>query len=205
MASVSTHGPAALAVYLVATLAGCAPGFVRLPPSLAPAAAIVVLGNRPPTDAAGHVMPETDRRVRAGVALYERGLAPRLVLTGGPAPHDRVEAEVMRDLAIHLGVPAAAILIEPTARDTIDNARESVRLLCADDSPAPCQPDIILVSSPYHLVRAQSLFECAGATVQPAPTPVPDSPAYRMRATWHEHLVRLVYAFSPDPCAAARP
>ena len=38
-----------------------------------------------------------------------------------------------------------------------------------------------------------------------APAPIPDSPAYRMRATWHEHVVRLVYALGPDACAAARP
>ena len=203
MAPVSTRGLSAAVISLLMTAPACAPAFVSAPLALEPAAAIVVLGNRPPTDPDGRVMPETDRRVRAGAALWRRGLAPTLLVTGGPAPHGQVEAHVMRDLAVQLGVAADAILLEPTARDTIDNARESVRLLCAA-TPAPCRPRVILVSSPYHLERATALFTCAGADVQPAPAPIPASPAYRMAATWHEHVVRLAYAFS-DPCAAARP
>jgi len=91
--------------YFVLGLMSCTRGLVPAPRPLRRADVIVVLGNRPPVDAEGNVMSETRRRVEAGVALYDAGLATELLMTGGPAPHDRIEAEVMRDLAIELGVP----------------------------------------------------------------------------------------------------
>jgi uncharacterized SAM-binding protein YcdF (DUF218 family) len=167
-----------------------------------PAAAIVVLGNRPPLDAEGRVAPETARRVRRGVELFERGLAPILLVTGGPAPHGGTEAEVMAGYAEALGVPPEAIVREPRARDTAENARYAVELLC-EGEPEPCRPSVIVVSSPYHLRRAVRLFECAGAEVQHAGTPIPDDRGYQASFTAYEYGVRLYYVFV-DACARAR-
>ena len=170
-------------------------------PTLVPLVAtetIVVLGNRPPVDEAGNVRLETRQRVEAGVRAYRRGLAPVMVMAGGPAPSGHVEAEVMRELAISLGVPARAIRIEPRSMDTIENARFTVELLC-EGRPEPCRPSIILVTSPYHLERASHLFECAGARVQIAPADVPATVGRRFR----EGMVRLGYGFA-DPCERAR-
>ena len=181
---------------------GC--GSTLLPPTtpLRQADAIVVLGNRPPTDAAGHVMPETRRRVERGVALFHAGLADTLVMTGGPAPHGRVEAEVMRDLALSLGVPAEAVRVEPRSTDTIENARYTVALLC--EGEALCFPSVIVVSTPYHLERAGHLFACAGARVQLAGTEIPLEPGYARRLAFTERVVRVYYALF-DECAAASP
>lgn len=183
-------------------LGGCA---ARLTPPRSPlrtADAIVVLGNRPPVDEAGDVMPETRRRVTHGVRLFHRGLAEHLVFTGGPYRDGIIEADVMRALALTLGVPAQAIRIETTSRDTIGNARETVRLLCERETH--CLPSLIIVSSPFHLQRAGRLFECAGARVQLAETPIPDDPGYRRRFVLSERLIRLAYAFI-DECDEARP
>ena len=186
-----------LFAFSVAPLVSCGHGHVQR--ALRSADAIVVLGNRPPTDAEGNVMPETRRRVTRGVALYRAGLADALLMTGGPAPHDRIEAEVMRDLAIELGVPASAIRLEKRSTDTIENARHSMALLCDE---APCYPSVIVVSSPYHLERARRLFECAGFRVQTAETEVPEGP-YGRRFSFSEMMVRFAYAFI-DECARAR-
>ncbi|MFK7998163.1 MAG: YdcF family protein [Polyangiales bacterium] len=190
----------ALLVTVVAGLS-CTRGFVPTAQPLRQADVIVVLGNRPPTDAEGNVMPETRRRVTAGVELFHAGLAEGMLMAGGPAPHDRVESEVMRDLAVELGVPAEVIRIERRSRNTIENARNTLEILC--DGAAPCYPSIILVSSPYHLRRARYLFECAGARVQTAASEDPGG-SYGRRFVFSEHMVAFAYGFV-DECRDANP
>ncbi|MEM9067306.1 MAG: YdcF family protein [Myxococcota bacterium] len=159
--------------------------------------AIVVLGNRPPVDDTGAIRPELRRRIETGVALFQAGRAPILVVTGGVAPSGHVEAEVMRDHAVSQGVPQGRIRMEPNARDTIENAGFTLRMLCGDDPH--CAPSIIVVSTPFHLPRARRLFECAGARVQLAPTPIPEDPAYGRRLRFSERLVEVYYGFI-DEC-----
>src|SRR5271169_6400 len=92
------------------------------PRSVAKADAIVVLGCKPAA--------RLRRRVERGVRLYQEGVAPVLLLSGGgsgPEP----EAELMRGIALAYGVPQAALLIEPHSRDTVGNARETALLLRA--------------------------------------------------------------------------
>ncbi len=185
----------------------CAYGLVpELPDELRPADAIVVLGNRPPVDAEGRVRAELRRRVERGVQLYQQRRAPVLVMTGGSAPEGQVEAEVMRDLALRLGVPPGDIRLESSSRDTIENAGYTLALLCGDDPH--CVPDLIVVSARYHLARAERLFECAGARVQLAAAPLPhesdpDHVHYERRFAAGERVVRLYYGFI-DPCERAR-
>jgi uncharacterized SAM-binding protein YcdF (DUF218 family) len=113
-----------------------------------------------------------------------------------------VEAEVMRELAIALGVAAEAIRVEGRSRDTIENAGFTLALLCGD-RPA-CEPRLLVVSSHFPLPRAGELFECAGARVLTAPTPLPDDePGYAETFTRSESFVRFAYAFV-DPCLRAR-
>lgn len=168
---------------------------------LSPADAIVVLGNRPPRTAGGAVAPETARRVRRGAELFARGLAPVLVVTGGPAPGGGSEAEVMSAYARELGVPADAIREERHARDTADNARLAIELLC--EGQRDCAPRVIVVSSPYHLRRARRLFACAGARAQVAAAELPDDIGYQVSFAAYEYGVRIAYVFI-DACGRAR-
>ncbi len=181
---------------MLVVLFGCAT--VPPPQALGPADAIVVLGNRPPVEPDGSVRFETRERVEAGVRVYRRGLAPILLMAGGPAPSGHVEAEVMRDLAIELGVPPEAIRIEPRSTDTIENARFSVAILC-EDQPEPCVPEVIVVTSPYHLRRAEHLFECAGAQVQIHGADVPTQPFH----VFSESFIQVMYGFIPECRRAA--
>ncbi len=163
--------------------------------------AIVVLGNRPPVDARGHIRPELRRRVETGVRLFREGRAPLLILSGGPAPSGHVEAEVMRRFAIALGVPPQRIRVEPWSRSTAENAAFTVELLCGDDPL--CAPSLILVSSPFHLPRAERLFACAGARVHRGATPIPRDRKYQRRAALYETLAEI-HAGSRDPCRRIR-
>jgi len=187
---------------LCVLLVGCGGSALRVAEApLYRAEAIVVLGNRPPVDAEGRVRPELRRRIEKGVALYHAGIAPRMVMTGGVAPSGHVEAEVMREHAVSLGVPASAITLEPRSRDTIENAGFSVALLCGADRR--CVPSVVVVSTPFHLRRAERLFECAGAEVQLAPAEVPEDPEYARRLTFYEGIVRVYYGFI-DECGRVR-
>jgi len=164
---------------------------------LSHADAVVVLGHRPPSTSGGAVAPETDRRMRRGAELYRRGLAPLLIITGSAE-----EAQVMVSRANELGVPASAIRVDRHARDTADNARNAVQLACGGQSA--CAPRLIVVSSAYHLQRAQRLFVCAGAQTQVAAAEIPDDRLYQISFAAYEYGVRFAYVFY-DACARARP
>lgn len=113
--------------------------------------AIIVLGN--PADSDGNPTPEQLARVTEGVREYERGVAPRLILTGGAAHNQFVEARVMARSAEAEGIPASAIFIEPDAKNTIQNACYSVRIMKAHGWRSA-----EVVSSASHLPRAGLIF-----------------------------------------------
>lgn len=90
------------------------------------------------------------------VGLYHRGMAPLIVFTGATSRTTRErmprgEAEHYRDRAMELGVPAAAILVEPNARNTGENIRFS-RTLLAERRVAVSS--VLLISKPYEERRA---------------------------------------------------
>ncbi len=99
------------------------------------------------------------RRIDRGIRLYQEGAAPHLLLSGGgvgPVP----EAEIMRRIALARGVPETALLVERGSRNTLENARESARLLRAHGGRS-----VLLVSDRSHLPRAALLFRLAGLRV----------------------------------------
>ena len=121
---------------------------------LQPADAIVVLGAQLRAD--GSPTGALDERVRAGVDLWRRGLAPVVCMTGG-GPPGRVEAEIMARRARQLGVPESALRIERQARNTAENARFSAALLLPEG-----RRRVWVVSQPFHLRRALLLFRKYG-------------------------------------------
>lgn len=136
------------------------------PEARAPLGAIVVLGCRLRPD--GTASAALRRRVARGVALYQEGRAPVLVLSGG-GTSIVPEAEIMRRLARAAGVPEAALAIEPRSRNTLENARETAQILHERGLSA-----ILLVSDRVHLPRAALLFRRAGvkiAALAAAPPP----------------------------------
>jgi uncharacterized SAM-binding protein YcdF (DUF218 family) len=113
--------------------------------------AIIVLGS--PADWDGNPTPEQLARVTEAVHEYERGVAPRLILTGGRTLHGFVEAQVMARSAEAEGVPASSILMEPEARDTIQNACYATRIMKAHGWQSA-----EVISAASHLPRAGMIF-----------------------------------------------
>jgi uncharacterized SAM-binding protein YcdF (DUF218 family)/glycosyltransferase involved in cell wall biosynthesis len=87
-------------------------------------------------------------RVARAVELYRAGHAPRLVFSSGYA-FAFAEADVMRQLAVELGVPPSAIVLETQAASTYENVVFVARILQAGGWQSA-----ILVTSPYHTRRA---------------------------------------------------
>lgn len=124
-----------------------------------PADAIVVLGA--PLAPSGALSAIGEERVRTGVELWRRGLAPILCLSGGAAGQlshgAEREADAMAARARELGVPDASLRVERESTSTADNARRSAALLAADGCRRVC-----VVTQPFHTRRARYWFRRAG-------------------------------------------
>jgi uncharacterized SAM-binding protein YcdF (DUF218 family) len=152
--------------------------------------AIIVLGN--PADSDGNPTPEQLARVTEGVREYERGVAPRLILTGGAAHNQFVEARVMARTAEAQGIPATAIFIEPEARDTIQNACFSERIMKAHGWRSA-----EVVSRASHLPRAAMIFNELPLEwrTHAAPPLGPESAAYQWGVSAVEDVKTVRYLF----------
>ena len=106
---------------------------------------------------------EAADRIFAGIDLIKENKAPVLVLTGGKLPWSvgKPEGEYLRDIAEKLGVPSNIILLTENVQNTDQEAKAVAKLLNKK------VPNIILVTSAFHMPRAQKVFESAGIAVSP--------------------------------------
>jgi uncharacterized SAM-binding protein YcdF (DUF218 family) len=161
-----------------------------------PAAAIVVLGA---AQYVGRPSPVLRARLDHAIELWQAGLAPKLIVTGGRGEGDTTsEAAVSRRYAIRRGVPDSAIVLENTGRTT----RESLRGVAAIMNGQP-RRDVILVSDPFHMLRLAIVARRFG--LEPLTSPTRTSPISQKREqAWsyvlNESLkVPVVYLFERNP------
>ena len=114
--------------------------------------ALLVLGS--PTNPDGSPSPEQRTRVAAAVDEYRAGVAPLVIVSGGAAHNGYVEADTMAKLAMDAGVPAAAVVEEGSARNTVENIWFGVAILKSRQGHS-----VEVVSSPSHLPRAALILE----------------------------------------------
>ena len=88
---------------------------------------LIVLGT--PADADGNPSPRELARVTEAVQEYERGVASRIIFTGGAVANRFVEAHVMARTAEAQGIPASAVLEDPQARDTMENTCNALGIM----------------------------------------------------------------------------
>lgn len=106
------------------------------------------------------------QRVVEGITLQRKLHGSKLVLSGGsgdPGRPELSEAEVMKGVAISLGVPPEDIIVEAEARNTL----ESVELLKNHFRKGE---KVLLVTSAFHMGRALGMFKKNAINVFPAPT-----------------------------------
>lgn len=114
----------------------------------------------------------TSARTAEAVQLYKAGWADRFIVSGaardtaGPS-----NAQVMKQEAIEMGVPAAHITIEEQSRTTRENAEQTRHQVGGENIRR-----LIVVTSPYHQRRATIEFERANPGVKIVSHPVQDDP-----------------------------
>jgi uncharacterized SAM-binding protein YcdF (DUF218 family) len=147
-------------------------GATRIAGADAPSAdAIVVLsGGRvvAPGRAAISEWDDPDRFF-GGLELFQAGKAPLLIFTGGWFPYAAsapLEGDVSASYARAMGVPADRIITTGRVVNTLEESR-AVAALVKGRTPAVSR--ILLVTSAFHMARAQQMFERAGFTVVPFP------------------------------------
>ena len=108
---------------------------------------------------------EASDRIFAGIQLMIEQKAPLLVLTGGKLPWSVgiPEGEYLKEIAIKYGISEHSIQITENVQNTDQEAKAVASLLKQRD------PKIILVTSAFHMPRAQKVFEASGLLVIPFP------------------------------------
>ena len=114
---------------------------------------IIILGGG--IDSDGNPEPVLQSRITEGVREYERGVAPRIIVTGGEQK-GYIQANVMARVAQAQGVPASAIVVEPKAENTIQNACFSARIMKQHGWNSA-----EVVTSAPHVARAGIIFSRA--------------------------------------------
>lgn len=152
---------ALLALYLVVTFAQV--WWTSRQDDAVDAQAIVVLGA---AQYDGTPSPVFRARLDHALELYEQGLAPTIVVTGGNQPGDRfTEASASADYLVEAGVPAEAILREDEAHNSYDSLVGVRDLLVSRGLTR-----VLLVSDPFHSLRIRLIAQELGLVAYVSPT-----------------------------------
>jgi len=149
-----------------------------------PSDAIVVFGA---AQYAGHPSPVFRARLDHAYDLFQRGVAPVVITTGGSGDDPTFsEGGVGHDYLMHRGIPEPRLIAETQGSDTASSA-ERVAVIMRTNRMRSC----VAVSDAYHVFRIRKLLEHEGVKVYVAPRP--DS---RPRSVWQRGLAVLREAAS---------
>lgn len=124
--------------------------------------AILILGA---AEYHGRPSPVLRARLDHGLALFQRGFAPRIITTGG-AGGDPVftEGEVGRDYLIRRGVPPENIIVEDEGSSTAHSIAATGEILRRMDLHS-----CVVVTDWYHVYRAKRMLQRSGITAYGSP------------------------------------
>jgi uncharacterized SAM-binding protein YcdF (DUF218 family) len=116
---------------------------------------------------AGRPSPVYRARLDHGYELFQKGMAPVVITTGGSAQDpDFSEGSVGRDYLLRRGVPEQALIAETQGSDTAQSAARVANIMRANGMRT-----CITVSDAYHVFRIRALLEHEGVQVELAPRP----------------------------------
>ncbi len=150
--------------------------------------AIVVFGA---AEYSGRPSPVYRARLDHAYALYERGLAPVVITTGGAGKDPQFsEGQVGRDYLESRGIPDAGLIAETQGGDT-DQSAQRVAVILRANGMHSC----VLVSDAYHMFRAKQMMNAQGITVyiSPRPDSIPKTTFGRFLAALRESFSYLLY------------
>jgi uncharacterized SAM-binding protein YcdF (DUF218 family) len=150
--------------------------------------AIVVLGA---AEYVGRPSPVFRKRLDHAYDLFEQGMAPVIITTGGAGKDQKFsEGQVGRDYLEELGVPDVSLIAETQGGDT-DQSTQRVAVILRTNGMKNC----LLVSDAYHLYRAKKMMAAQGITVYVSPRPdsIPKTVAGRFFSLMRESFSYLMY------------
>ena len=128
-----------------------------------PSQAIVVLGA---AQFDGRPSAVFRARLDHAADLYDDGIAPTIVVTGGKQERDRfTEATAGADYLVSKGVPDSAILRETTSRSSWESLSATANFL-----EERGMTRVVLVSDPFHSLRIESIADELGLDAVTSPT-----------------------------------
>lgn len=104
---------------------------------------IMVLGASVHPD--GTPSPMLEDRLEAGIELYNRGVAPKLLLTGDNGQIEYNEVEAMKNYAVNAGVPEEDIFLDHAGFSTYDSVYRASYVFGVES--------MVAVTQEYHLYR----------------------------------------------------
>jgi uncharacterized SAM-binding protein YcdF (DUF218 family) len=151
--------------------------------------AIVVFGA---AEYSGHPSPVLRARLDHAFDLFEKGIAPVVITTGGAASDPSFsEGGVGRDYLIRRGIPERSLIAETQGSDTAQSAVRVAVIMRANGLHS-----CVAVSDAYHVFRIRRLLEHEGVGpvyVAPRPGSRPHSVAQRAYAVLREASSYLVW------------
>jgi uncharacterized SAM-binding protein YcdF (DUF218 family) len=160
--------------------------------------AIIVLG----VPARSNGLPSADQQaeVSEAVSEYERGIASHIILSGGAAHNKFVEAKVMAELVRSQGIPDSAILEEPRAMNTLENACYSMEIMKAHEWNSA-----EIIATQRHLPRSAYIFRRYSLTWSMHAAPdLPGTSSLKKWIEWQLEVLKMIrllgYAQFVDHC-----
>lgn len=102
-------------------------------------------------------------RILEGIRLIRSGVAKNLILSGGSDDlfdQSQSEAVYLKNFAEEFGISPKQMMVEKGSRNTVENAVQSAKII-RDKG----YKKILLVTSAFHMVRAEGCFVQAGVRV----------------------------------------
>jgi uncharacterized SAM-binding protein YcdF (DUF218 family) len=153
-----------------------------------PADALVVFGA---AEYSGRPSPVYRARLDHAFDLFQRGVAPVIITTGGAAADPRYsEGGVGHDYLMHRGVPDASLIAETQGSDTAQSAARVAVIMRANHMRS-----CVAVSDAYHVFRIRKLLQHEGVQVYVAPRADsrPHSPWQRAEAVLREAVSYMLW------------
>jgi uncharacterized SAM-binding protein YcdF (DUF218 family) len=128
-------------------------------------------------------------RLEHAMKLYKAGVAPVIVTVGGKATGDKfTEAEAGREYLANEGVPRDALLAVPKGVDTLQSMQAVAAVFGTHGWHSA-----VLVTDPWHAMRAQRMAQDSGIEAESSPTR--QGPAVQTRTTQFRYILRETAAY----------
>jgi uncharacterized SAM-binding protein YcdF (DUF218 family) len=148
--------------------------------------AIVVLGSAQYNGVPSSIF---EARLEHALRLYRQGVAPVVVTVGGKKAGDEfTEAEAGRDYLAKAGIPRDHLLAVQEGVDTLQSMQD-----VATTFRARGWHSAVLVTDPWHVMRAERMADDSGIDASGSPTR--QGPAVQTRTTQLRYILRETAAY----------